>query len=295
MEDTINKNISWKDRLFPPVFVHEKTKDGDKYSLNKVFIGRLIILNAIVLICLCFENFPRYQIYFQWIDIILTFLFVGEISFRWIIEKSKFFIEKDNCTNKKFIKGWNIFDFVIVLLSFIGIIGELFVNSFANMEAFILFRCLRLLKFFRILDIHPELEKIVSDFKKTIRLTFWLILIGFILVSTIGVLLCLFCKNLDPENFGNPFISIYSVFRLFSVEGWYEIPDAMSERTPYVIIRLLIKFGFSFLVFFGMIIFGFIISSITDKLAEDNTKELEEKVEKLDKKIDLLISKITNG
>ena len=33
----------------------------------------------------------------------------------------------------------------------------------------------------------------------------------------------------SADFFSTPLNSIYSVFRLFTVEGWYEIPDAMAE------------------------------------------------------------------
>ena len=114
-----------------------------------------------------------------------------------------------------------------------------------------------------------------------------ILIFGFIILLVIGVFLCTMYKEYDIVNFGDPLVSIYSVFRIFSVEGWYEIPDAMAENTSYLnatFIRIL----FSFLVLFGTFIFGFVISSISDELASDNNDELIEKTNKIGHKIDEL-------
>ena len=181
-----------------------------------------------------------------------------------------------------------------MLLSFVLQFSGL---NFAVLENIVILRTLRLFKFFRILRVIPNIDKIYRDLKKSIRVTSGILIGGLILLITMGVVLCSLYRNFDPVNFGDPFISIYSLFRIFSVEGWYEISDTMCEKSSYInatFIRIL----FSLLVLFGMFILGFIISSITDELASDNndeliskTQELEKKIDNLNEKLDLLINK----
>lgn len=252
--------------------------------LNEKFVGTLIILNAIVAVYLGFDNLP-FMRGVTYLDSLITILFTCEISYKIFVYKRSFFKVK-----------WNWFDFIVVSVSFVALL--LFLSGIESniLENFAILRTVRLFKFFRILRIIPNIEKIFSDLKKAVRVTSGIIIGGFIILIIVGVVLCSMYKNFDPVNFGDPIVSMYSVFRIFSVEGWYEIPDDMSANTSYLnatFIRLL----FSILVLFGMFMLGFIISSISDELALDNndelldkTKELEDKIDKLNEKIDLLIN-----
>jgi len=237
-----------------------------------------------VTIYLCFDNPIFYQT-FIYVDYALTLIFVCELSFKIYSFKKSFF------------KGiWNIFDFVIISISAISLLLPLFGMQTEELNFLLIFRILRLIKFFRIVKIVPNLDKIFSDLRKAIKVTYGIVLGGFVILIILGVLLCSIFKNFAPENFSDPFVSIYTVFRLFSVEGWYEIPDAMCEKTSYFNATL-IRITFSCLVLFGTFVFGFIISSISDELALDNnnelikkTAELEGKIDNLNKKIDLLLN-----
>ena len=37
-------------------------------------------------------------------------------------------------------------------------------------------------------------------------------------------------RDIDPEHFGNPIASAYSVFQVFTVEGWNEIADGLVAK-----------------------------------------------------------------
>jgi voltage-gated sodium channel len=247
--------------------------------LNDKFIGLLIGLNALITIYLCFEAPPLYQA-FIYADYAITLLFLCEISYKIFVYKKRFFYST-----------WNIFDFVIVSISAVALVLPLFHIKADGMDFLLIFRTFRLFKFFRIVKIVPNMTKIFSDLKKAVRVTYGIMVGGFVIIVTVGVSLCSIFKNLDTQHFGDPFLSIYSVFRLFSVEGWYEIPDTLCEQTSYINATL-IRVVFSFLVLFGMFILGFIISSISDELAIDNNDELIQKTNALEAKIDSLNEKI---
>ena len=80
-------------------------------------------------------------------------------------------------------------------------------------------------------------------------------------------------------------ISLYSIFRLFSVEGWYEIPDAIaSHASP--LWGFFARCYFSVLMFLGGIIGMSLINSIfVDAMAEDNNDEVLEKLNQIEKQL----------
>ena len=97
--------------------------------------------------------------------------------------------------------------------------------------------------------------------------------------------------DITPELFGNPAKSIYSTFRLFSVEGWYDIPDLIAQRSSlgYAIFA---KIYFCLLLFSGGIIGMSLINSIfVDAMVADNNYEVLDKLQEIEEKINKLSEK----
>ena len=89
-----------------------------------------------------------------------------------------------------------------------------------------------------------------------------------------------------PQYFGNPALSVYSIFRLFTIEGWYEMPEAiaMSGGTSMAVFA---RIFFSVLLFWGGIIGMSLVNSIfVDAMAADNNDEVLEKLTQLERKLD---------
>jgi len=245
-------------------------------------IGILILFNVFVIMYLSFDDPPFFRV-FEYVDYALTLIFLCEITYKISFYKKDFF---------KDVFNW--FDASIVLISSISLVLLMLLEPSDLLGQVIILRAFRLFKLFRSMRIIPNAGKILSDLKKAVKVTYGIIIGGLLILLITGIVLCSFFKEIDPENFGDPLVSIYSVFRLFTVEGWYEIPDAICERTSYRYANAIRTF-FSFIVLFGMFLFGFLISSISDELAEDNndkllakTKELEDKIDKLSEKLDFL-------
>ena len=258
--------------------------------LNEKVIGVLIAFNAILTVCLGFDNLP-FSEKITYVEHFITLLFTCEITCKIYVYKRQFFTTK-----------WNWFDFLIVSVSFAAMLLHLSGIGLSIVGNFMILRTIRLFRFFRTIRIIPSIEKTFSDLKKAIRVTSGIIFGGFIVLLIVGVMLNSMYKDVDPVNFGDPIISMYSAFRIFSVEGWYEIPDELSTGTTSYANATFIRILFSFLTLLGMFILGFVISSISDELATDNndellgkTKELEGKIDTLNDKIDLLINNKKNG
>ena len=103
---------------------------------------------------------------------------------------------------------------------------------------------------------------------------------------------CAFFKDAAPKYFGTPWDSIYSTFRLCTVEGWYEIPDALSDGLSAGKVAF-VRIYFVFILIAGGIIGLSLVNSIfVDAMVSDNNDNLELEVKELNEKIDTLTEEI---
>lgn len=181
--------------------------------------------------------------------------------------------------------GWNKFDFILVLLalpSCINIYGEILPGT----SILLSLRTMRAFKSFRLLQFIPNIDNLVNGVKMASKATF-------IVALGIGVLLIIFSiittflfGDAAPQYFGNPAISVYSIFRLFTIEGWYDMPETIAENSG-VGMAVFARIYFSLLLFFGGIIGISLVNSIfVDAMAADNNDEVLKKLSQLEKKID---------
>ena len=98
-----------------------------------------------------------------------------------------------------------------------------------------------------------------------------------------------------PEYFGDPLISIYSLFKVFTVEGWFEIPDKLAERGISGGIVVLVRCYFIIAVIVGGILGLSLANAIfVDEMTADNTYRLEGMVENLQEQVNDIQTSIKN-
>ena len=90
-------------------------------------------------------------------------------------------------------------------------------------------------------------------------------------------------------------MSLYSIFRLFTIEGWYEFPEAIAENGGQYM-GVFARCFFSILMFAGgMIGMSFVNSIFVDAMAEDNNNEVIEKLNQMERKLDAMAKKQENN
>jgi voltage-gated sodium channel len=103
----------------------------------------------------------------------------------------------------------------------------------------------------------------------------------------------LFYRELSPEQFGNPARSFYSIFRLFTIEGWHEFPASLAAAglsdASLVWTRLFFMAG---VLICGMLGFSLANAVFIDEMTMDNTNLLESKVDELSGRLASLEGKI---
>ncbi|HRP70243.1 MAG TPA: ion transporter [Turneriella sp.] len=240
--------------------------------LNDRFIFSLILLNTICVFIEGFHSFPAKVIFAAiGIDYAITVLFIVEL-----LIKVKTFSWKGYTAH-----GWNRFDMVLVLFS-MGSLALPFTHwTTQDLSFLIVLRVARVFKFFRFLRFVPGIEQLVQGVQRALK-TSVVVLIGFFVFIVVCALISnnLF-KEISPEYFGDPAQSMYTIFRVFTIEGWYEIPDALIQNQQGAIV-FFIRFYFVVLLTTGGL-FGFsIVNSVfVDAMVADNNDALEKKVDDL--------------
>ena len=183
--------------------------------------------------------------------------------------------------------GWNKFDFIVLVVAIPTLASPFFEQTTAT-STILALRSMRLFKSFKMLRFIPNIHKLLKGIKLAVRASL-LVFIAFVVFLVIfSILSSTIFGTISPEYFGNPAISLYSIFRLFSVEGWYELPDAIAQNgTPFW--GLFARCYFSVLMFLGGIIGMSLVNSIfVDAMAEDNNDEVLEKLRNIEERLNKL-------
>ena len=203
-------------------------------------------------------------------DIITTMIFLVEM----IVKQKEYGFKgywKDN---------WNRLDGTLVIISMPSLI-ELFIPlELANLSFIFILRLLRVLRFFRVLHFFPNFSKVIAGFKMAMRQSYAILLSFFVIIVIFGLLNCSLFQDADPEHFSSPLQSIYAVFQICTVEGWYEIPNAVaSYYGTSTFVADLVRVYFCLLLIFGGIIgMSFINSIFVDAMVADNNNDVLDKL-----------------
>lgn len=189
--------------------------------------------------------------------------------------------------------SWNRFDFIIVLLalpSCFNILG--FPLPGTNM--LLSLRTMRAFKSFRLLKFVPNIDNLLNGIKLAFKASF-IVAIGLIVILLVFSIITTFLFGAAaPQYFENPALSVYSIFRLFTIEGWYDMPEAIAANSGTTM-AVIARIYFSVLLFSGGIIGMSLVNSIfVDAMAADNNDEVLEKLSQLEKKFDEM-QKSTRG
>jgi voltage-gated sodium channel len=250
-----------------------------KWFLNDYCILYLIIANALLIFI---QEFELRGNILDYIEPVFTILFVVEMAIK--INEYGF---------RKYISdGWNKFDFILIIISVPSLAVIFYNDTGLQLNIFLTLRVFRVFKFFRLIRFFPNVASLMSSVQRALKSSY-IVIIGFFLsVFIVSLLTCALYKNIVPEYFGNPLDSFYSIFRLFSVEGWYEIPDLIADRTSPAI-AFMSKLYFMILLMGGGIIGLSLVNSIfVDAMVSDNNDDLQKEVSQLSDKIDTLTRKI---
>jgi len=241
-----------------------------------------VVGNAIVIFLIYFPEIREYYGNFyrtlDFLDHLYAIIFCAEAWFRI----------RHLGMKKYFSDGWNVFDFTIVILSLPGLLNYLGFPLLPDTSIFQLLRLFRLARLIRFLKFVPNIKMILAGLKRALRASLFVFLVLLLLNFVLALFACHFYGQLVPEYFGNPMISSYYIFQMFTVEGWNEIPiiiaNAARKGDPAVAGAIILGARLFFIVVVLMGgIFGMSLANavFVDEMTMDNNRKLEKKVDHL--------------
>lgn len=211
------------------------------------------------------------------LDIVCTLLFVVEM----VVKHAAFGLKG------YWGDGWNVLDGVVTILSLPALLAY-FVPAVSDYSFIVAFRAFRVFKLFRTARRFPHLREIWTGFRLALQQSAAFLLGYFIVIVVVAMFNSALFSKAAPEYFSTPLDGIYAMFQMFTVEGWYEIPNAVVGSMPPVWMHV-VRIYFCLLLIGGGIIGMSLINSIfVDALAADNNDDVKAKLNTLEQKIDAL-------
>jgi len=249
--------------------------------LNDKFILNLIIASCLLIFASGLDLDNNTLHWFEILDAFIVVLFIIEA-----IIKTTYYGWKNYIND-----SWNRFDFFIVIISIPSLIVLIFGWDVTALGILPMFRAIRIFRSFRLFRFIKGVDMLLLGIVRALK-TSVIILIGFIIyIFIIAVMSYNFFHEVSPEHFGNTGISLYSTFKTFSIEGWFEIPEEIVSGQSSLFKIMTYSYFVFVVVTGGMLGLSLVNSIFVDAMVADNNDELIAKIENLENKINLLLEK----
>jgi len=250
-----------------PILIRIKT-------LTESGVFRYFILSAILASALIIglETYPdfyaRHHTALRWLDQFILYIFVIEISLK--------ILSKGNDPLSFFKDPWNVFDFIIVAVCFIPGIDTHYVA---------VMRLFRILRVFRVISIFPKLQLLVGALLKSLPSMVYVILLLTLIFYVYAVLGTFLFGIKDPVHFGNLHLSMITLFKVLTLEGWTDIlniqlygsNDPMAEYNATPASYGSIFYFVTFILIGAMIVMNLFIGVIMNSMQESH-QEMEKSI-----------------
>lgn len=242
------------------------------FFLDDTVITVLVILNTLVIFL---GGLSHEDYIITMIDDVFTVLFAIEAL-----------VKIKSLTWKEYWhEGWNQFDFIVLLLA-IPSFANLFFPEMIATNAILAFRSFRIFKTLRLMKAIPHIGELLNGIRNAIQSSLLVCIAFAVSLLVVSILTTSLFGRICPEHFGNTGISLYSIFRLFTIEGWYDLPDKIAANSS-VLIGVLARIYFSVLLFVGGILGMSLINSIfVDAIMADNNDDVKVELEEMRKQLD---------
>lgn len=243
--------------------------------LNDHFVMAVIAVNAVVIFL---QESGISNTFINAIDLVCTLFFLCEMIVKHMEWGAR----------KYWSSGWNRMDGILVIISLPSLLEYMFPDLIFNVSFLLVFRMLRVFRFFRVFHFFPDFGTIMRHVKLAFRQSLSIFCGLFILILIFSLINCALFKDVAPQYFGNPLIAMYSVFQICTIEGWYEIPNAITQGLSPALVVLVRVYFVGILVMLGMIGMSIVNSIFVDAMVSDNNDAVLLKLKELEAKIDRL-------
>ena len=230
---------------------------------SKFFTGVVIavIVASAIYAGVSSYNIPnQYTVLLDYFDYAITIFFLIEILIRIFAEA--------NHPVRFFKNGWNVFDFIIVVVSLVPVDGA--------SSAFVA-RLLRIIRILRIITVVPAFRHIIESIFKSIPRVSFIALLMFIVIYIWAAIGTLLFGETDPENWRNIGIAALTLAQVATYDDWAAIMDVVIDTHPYSWIYFV-----SFILVTSVVLLNMVIGIIVDVMSRDARNNLFDNVDRND-------------
>lgn len=215
----------------------------------ELFVITIIILSSLMIGAKTYP-LPETLVTVLWVmDYAVTLFFLIEIIIRMAAEQS---------FSAFFKKGWNVFDFVIVVVSLIPL---------DDAEYALIARMLRLFRVMRLISFIPELRVLVTALISALPRMGYVALLMFIIFYLYAVVGSLMFGHINPVLWGDLGISLLTLFRVATFEDW---TDVMYETMAVYSLSWI--YYLTFIFFSAFVFLNMMIGIVVEVLDEEHKK-----------------------
>lgn len=218
-------------------------------KIFEMFVISIIIFSSLMIGVRTYNLHPFVESTLIFLDYGVTLFFLIEISIRMAAERRLVDFFK---------KGWNVFDFIIVVVSLIPL---------DDSEYALIARMLRLFRVMRLISFIPELRVLVSALISALPRMGYVALLMFIIFYLYAVIGNLLFGALNPFLWGDLGASLLTLFRVATFEDW---TDVMYEAMTLYSLSWI--YFISFIFFSAFVFLNMMIGIVVEVLDEEHKK-----------------------
>jgi len=248
---------------------------------RNIFLNENVVIGVILVNCISIfmegyflSDFP---LVFTITNALFALFYVLECSVKIYSHSFKGYISK----------GVNRLDFALSIISIPELIALVVASlnpELTFLYALRAFRLVRGIRLLKILGIIKNGEALLLGIGRALKSSYLILLLFFLINFILSSISYNLFNVKAPEYFGSPLESLYSIFKIFTVEGWYEIPEVIAEQ--YSEFKgWLVRLYFILILFVGGI-FGLSIVNSVFVEGMINNSDMDKKIDKILKRLD---------
>lgn len=244
-----------------------------RFFLDDKFIFSAIALNAVLIFFLSFPDFAGNHFLLRLDDLFIIYFIIELIVKIRVYKFSGYFGD-----------AWHFFDFILILGSTPALLSNFM--GLPDASFLLVFRLFRLVRLVRFLHFIPHIKHLLVGLGRAFKASIFVIIALFLINFILAVLSVHLFGKAAPEYFENPMKASFTIFQLFTLEGWNDIPEAVSKYYKSDFAGSIARLYFVMIVLLGGI-FGMSMANaiFVDEMTIDNTEELEAKIDSLQEQV----------
>ena len=211
----------------------------------------------------------NYALFLKIVDYFVTVYFIFELAIKMVSEKK--------LTNF-FKSGWNLFDFIIVVITLLPLES----SSYAAIA-----RLMRVFRILRLFTARPELKAIIDMLIKAIPAIIDIVILMFIIFYIYAIVGNFFFDELESGLWKDFLVSMLTLFRILTFEDWTDVMYEAMEVYPWAW-----AYFISFIIIAAFVFFNLFVAVIIGEMQKLQEADMKEEIHQDSLKLDILLEEM---